>query len=44
VLIAQRNLFLARVQYIQNLASLWQSVTRIEGLLLAGGLDAPPLN
>lgn len=44
VLIAQRNLFQARVEYVQNLASLWQSITKIQGLLVAGGLDAPPMN
>jgi cobalt-zinc-cadmium efflux system outer membrane protein len=44
VLIAQRNLFQARVEYIRNQVNLWLSVTMIEGLLLTGGLDAPRMN
>ncbi|MBI5116904.1 TolC family protein [Candidatus Poribacteria bacterium] len=41
VLIAQRNLFQAQVDYNQTLVDLWQSTARIEGMLLTGGLDAP---
>jgi cobalt-zinc-cadmium efflux system outer membrane protein len=44
VLIAQRNLFQAKVQYVRNQVNLWLSVTMIEGLLLTGGLDAPGMN
>ncbi len=41
VLIAQRNLFQARVEYIRALVDQWQSIARIEGMLLMGGLDTP---
>jgi cobalt-zinc-cadmium efflux system outer membrane protein len=44
VLIAQRNLFQARVEYVRNQVNLWLSVTMIEGFLLTGGLDAPRMN
>jgi len=40
VLISQRTMFQARVQYITALENLWNSVTQIRGLLLTGGLEA----
>jgi len=43
VLIAQRTLFQANVNYVQALVDVWQSVIQIQGLLLTGGLDAPNL-
>jgi cobalt-zinc-cadmium efflux system outer membrane protein len=42
VLIAQRNLFQAQVEYVRSLAELWQNVAVMEGFLLTGGLDQPP--
>ncbi len=41
VLIAQRTLFQVRTDYVASLVELWQSVTEIRGMLLAGGLNAP---
>jgi cobalt-zinc-cadmium efflux system outer membrane protein len=40
-LIAQRTLFQLRAEYISSLVELWQNVTQLRGMLLAGGLDAP---
>jgi len=41
VLIAQRNLFQLKEDYIAALVKTWRSAVEIQGLLLAGGLDAP---
>lgn len=41
VLIAQRTLFQARVDYVQALVALRQNAIAIEGFLLAGGLTPP---
>jgi len=41
VIIAQRTLFQARVEYVRALVDLWQNVVQIRGLLLAGGLNPP---
>ncbi|MCI0622835.1 MAG: TolC family protein [Acidobacteria bacterium] len=41
VLIAQRNLFQLQENYITALVTTWRSAVEIQGLLLAGGLDAP---
>jgi cobalt-zinc-cadmium efflux system outer membrane protein len=42
VLIAQRNLFQSRVEYVRSLADLWQNTAVMEGFLLTGSLDQPP--
>jgi hypothetical protein len=42
VLDAQRELYLRQVEYVQNMVTLRESQTLIEGFLLTGGLDAPP--
>ncbi|MCI0622966.1 MAG: TolC family protein [Acidobacteria bacterium] len=41
VLIAQRNLFQLQEDYITALVNTWRSAVEIQGLLLAGGLEAP---
>jgi cobalt-zinc-cadmium efflux system outer membrane protein len=41
VLIAQRSLAQARVEYTQALVDLWRGATLLDGMLLSGGLDAP---
>ena len=41
VLIAQRTLFQARTDYIAAFVRYRQSLIRIEGMLLSGGLDSP---
>jgi cobalt-zinc-cadmium efflux system outer membrane protein len=41
VLLAQRTLFQLRAEYVSSLVELWQNVTELRGMLLAGGLDAP---
>jgi cobalt-zinc-cadmium efflux system outer membrane protein len=41
VLIAQRNLFHARIEYVRSLADLWQTTAVMEGFLLKGSLDQP---
>src|SRR5207247_7056923 len=41
VLIAQRNLFQLQQDYITALVNTWSSAVEIQGLLLAGGLEAP---
>jgi cobalt-zinc-cadmium efflux system outer membrane protein len=41
VLIAQRTLFQLRSEYVEAQVELWQSVVRLRGLLLTGGLAAP---
>ncbi|MBM3241101.1 TolC family protein [Candidatus Poribacteria bacterium] len=41
VLIAQRTLFQLKTDYVRALVALWQSVVRIQGMLLTGGLNAP---
>lgn len=43
VIIAQRNLYQARQQYVRWLVALQQSSVKIKGFLLSGGLDAPSL-
>ena len=40
VLIAQRNLFQLREDYITALVKTWRSAVEIRGLLLVGGLEA----
>jgi cobalt-zinc-cadmium efflux system outer membrane protein len=42
VLIAQRNLFQSRVEYVRSLADLWQNTAVMDGFLLTGSLDQPP--
>lgn len=41
-LISQRTLFQLRAEYVHSLVELWQSVVQLQGMLLTGGLDAPP--
>lgn len=41
VLIARRNATQLRAEYIQALVDLWRGVALLEGMLLAGGLEAP---
>ncbi|MCI0417917.1 MAG: TolC family protein, partial [Acidobacteria bacterium] len=41
VLIAQRNLFQLQEDYITALVNTWRRAVEIQGLLLAGGLEAP---
>jgi outer membrane protein, heavy metal efflux system len=41
VLIAQRTLSQARVEYIRSLIDVWQSATILQGQLVMGGLEAP---
>jgi cobalt-zinc-cadmium efflux system outer membrane protein len=41
VLIAQRSLAQARVEYTQALVDLWRGAALLDGMLLGGGLDAP---
>ncbi|MEW5976287.1 MAG: TolC family protein [Acidobacteriota bacterium] len=43
VLIAQRNLFQLQEDYITALVNTWRSAVEIQGLLLAGGLEAPSM-
>jgi cobalt-zinc-cadmium efflux system outer membrane protein len=42
VLIAQRTLGQVRADYIRALVDAWQNAVILNGLLLTGGLDAPP--
>jgi len=41
VLIAQRMLSEARVEYVRAQVELWRGATLLEGMLLSGGLEAP---
>ena len=41
-LIAQRTLFQAQTEYVNALVDLWKNVVQLRGMLLMGGLDAPP--
>ena len=41
VLIAQRALYQARVEYTQALVDLWRGHALLQGMLLGGGLEAP---
>jgi cobalt-zinc-cadmium efflux system outer membrane protein len=41
VLIAQRMLSEARVEYVRAQIELWRGATLLEGMLLSGGLEAP---
>ncbi len=41
VLIAQRNLFHARIEYVRSLAEVWQNTAVMEGFFLTGSLDQP---
>ena len=41
LLMAQRTYFRANIKYVEPLRGLWTSITRVEGMLLSGGLDAP---
>jgi cobalt-zinc-cadmium efflux system outer membrane protein len=41
VLIAQRTLSQAKVEYIRSLIDVWQSATILQGQLVMGGLEAP---
>ncbi|HKQ78250.1 MAG TPA: TolC family protein [Blastocatellia bacterium] len=41
-LIAQRTLFQSQTEYVTALVDLWQNVVQLRGMLLMGGLDAPP--
>jgi cobalt-zinc-cadmium efflux system outer membrane protein len=41
VLIAQRALLQARVEYVQALVDLWRNAALLDGMLLVGGLEAP---
>ncbi len=43
VIISQRTLFQARRQYVMALVDLRQRATQLEGYLLSGALDAPPM-
>jgi cobalt-zinc-cadmium efflux system outer membrane protein len=43
VIISQRTLFQARRQYIMALVDLRQAATQLEGFLLTGALNAPPM-
>jgi cobalt-zinc-cadmium efflux system outer membrane protein len=41
LLTSQRTYFTGNLAYLQALRDLWISATRIEGMLLKGGLDRP---
>jgi cobalt-zinc-cadmium efflux system outer membrane protein len=41
LLTAQRTYFRVNMEYVDTLRGLWVSITRIEGMLLTGGLAAP---
>ncbi|HEX4004394.1 MAG TPA: TolC family protein [Candidatus Acidoferrales bacterium] len=42
VLIAQRTVFQLQASYLSALESVWVNAAALQGLLLVGGLDAPP--
>jgi hypothetical protein len=41
VIIAQRNLFQLRRDYVHELVNVWKSAVEMEGMLLSGGLERP---
>lgn len=42
VLISQRTLFQLQTEYVSSLVDLWRNIVQLRGLLLTGGLEAPP--
>jgi len=42
LLTSQRTFFRVNLDYVTALRDLWVNITRIEGLLLSGGLQSPP--